>query len=194
MSPYRVHTVDTAPEGSQETLRHVRETIGVIPNLAAAMAESPSLVKGFFALRELYHQGTLSPLEIQVLSLTNAFENGCRYCMALHSTFALREGLSAESLAALRDGRPPMEPKLAALSDLSRSLVASRGQADPAVLDAFFAAGYTPAQALEVVLGVAVSVLPNFTHHLTGVPVDAVFKSQAWTPPSTQEEPTAALS
>ena len=55
-----------------------------------------------------------------------------------------------------------------ALSDLSRSLVADRGQADPVALAGIFVAGYTPAQALEVVLGVAVSVLPNFAHSLTG--------------------------
>jgi len=60
--------------------------------------------------------------------------------------------------------------------------VADRGQADPAALAAILVAGYTPAQALEVVLGVAVSVLPNFAHSLTGEAVDDVFRSQVWTP------------
>lgn len=151
---FPVHTPDTAPSASRETLRQVRATLGAVPNLAAAMAEAPTLVEGFFALRDVYYRGTLSPVEIQVLSLTNAFENGCGYCMALHSAFALKDGVSEESVAELRAGRPPVEPKLRALSDLSRSLVVRRGAVAPEELSQFLAAGYTPAQALEVVLGV----------------------------------------
>jgi AhpD family alkylhydroperoxidase len=191
MTPYPVHTVDSAPAGSRETLRHVEQTLGAVPNLAAAMAESPSLVNGFFKLREIFYAGTLSPVEIQVLALTNAFENGCRYCMALHSVFALKDGLSPDSLAALRAGRAPTEPRLAALSGLSRRMISARGQVDQETLASFFAAGYTAAQAQEVIVGVAVSVMANYAHHLTHAPVDAVFESQAWTPPASWPVPAS---
>lgn len=36
MTAFPIHTIDTAPQESRETLRHVRETLGMIPNLAAA--------------------------------------------------------------------------------------------------------------------------------------------------------------
>lgn len=180
---FQVHSIATAPEGAKQTLAHVQKTLGIIPNLAATMAESPSLVEAFFAIRDVQHHGTLSPLDVQVLSLTNACENRCSYCMALHSAFALKEGLSPESLAALRDGRAPREPRLAALSDFSRALVRNRGQVSAPDLAAFQAAGYTRAQALEVVLGVGVSILANFSHHLTAAPVDAPFEAHAWTSP-----------
>jgi uncharacterized peroxidase-related enzyme len=192
MNPYQVHSVETAPFESQAILRQVKASLGLVPNLAAAMSESPSLVKGFFALREIYHEGTLSPLETQVLSLTNAFANGCHYCMALHSAFARKEGLSAESLAALREGRSPVEPKLCALSELSRKMIATRGQVGEADLAAFFAAGFTPAQALEVVLGIAVSILANFSHHLCNAPLDEAFRAYAWTAPEAARSPTSA--
>ena len=61
---YSKHTIDTAPEGSRETLRHVQQTLGLIPNLAACMAEAPTLLRSFFAVRDLYAQGTLSPVDI----------------------------------------------------------------------------------------------------------------------------------
>jgi AhpD family alkylhydroperoxidase len=118
-----------------------------------------------------------------VLALTNAFENGCRYCMALHSTFALKAGVSQEEIEALRAGRSPMNPRLKALSDFSRAMVKQRGRVRDADLEAFQAGGFTKAQALEVVLGVAVSILPNFAHHLTDCPVDDVFRAQLWTDP-----------
>lgn len=77
----------------------------MIPNLPAAMAESPELLQGFLSIRQIFYSGTFSPGEIQVLALTNAFENGCRYGMALHSTLALKEGISKEAVEALRAGR-----------------------------------------------------------------------------------------
>jgi AhpD family alkylhydroperoxidase len=183
MTSFPIHTIDTAPEESRKTLRTVKETLGIIPNLAAGMAEAPTLVRAFFAVREMYSHGTLSPIEIQVLSLTNAFENGCEWCMAFHSAAALKEGLSKVALEALRAGRAPEDPRLGALSDLSRSMVRNRGEVSEQDLEAFYAAGFNKAQALEVVLGVGFSVMANFSGHLVQSPLDAAFEPHAWSRP-----------
>jgi AhpD family alkylhydroperoxidase len=180
MVAFPVHTAETAPPGAQPLLRGLQASLGMVPNLAASMAESPELLEGFLQIRRILHNGSFSPAEIQVLSLTNAFENGCDYCMALHSTFALREGVSPETVSALRSGASPLEPRERALSDFSRQLVRERGRAGSGALAAFLAAGYTRGQALEVVLGVAVSILPNFAHHLTACPLDETFRPHAW--------------
>lgn len=180
MSLYEVHTVETAPHDSKPLLQNLQGTIGMIPNLAASMAESPELLRGFLSIRQIFYGGTFSPAEIQVLALTNAFENGCRYCMALHSAFALKEGVSEEAVEALRAGRSPKEPKLSALSEFSRALVTRRGHVGDDELRRLFAAGYSKAQALEVVLGVAVSILPNFVHQITQCPLDGAFSAHAW--------------
>jgi AhpD family alkylhydroperoxidase len=181
MSIYSVHTVDSAPQASKPLLRNLHNAIGMIPNLAAAMAESPELLKGFLTVREIFYGGTFTAGEIQVLALTNAFENGCRYCMALHSAFALKAGVSRDTVEALRAGDLPREPGHRALSDFSRALVKKRGHVNDADLQQVLAAGYSKAQALEVVLGVAVSILPNFAHHLTQSPIDESFLAHAWT-------------
>ena len=180
MSHYEVHTIETAPPGSKPLLQELQGAIGMIPNLAASMAESPELLRGFLTIRRIFYGGTLSPGEIQVLALTNAFENGCGYCMALHSAFALKEGVSKEAVAALRAGRSPGEPRLSALSEFSRTLVKRRGHVGDDELQRFVAAGYSKAQALEVVLGVAVSILPNFAHQITHCPIDDAFGAHAW--------------
>lgn len=70
---------------------------------------------------------------------------------------------------------------LRALSAFSRRLVRDRGNA-PKELSAFLAAGFTRRQALEVVLQVAASIIPNFSHHLTDCPIDEVFAAQRWEP------------
>jgi AhpD family alkylhydroperoxidase len=181
MSIYEVHTVETAPEGSKPLLQTLKGAIGMIPNLAAAMSESPELLKGFLTVREIFYGGTFTPGEIQVLALSNALENGCPYCMALHSAFALKAGISKDTVEALRAGRPPCEPRLQALSEFSRALVKNRGHVTADDLQRVLAAGYSKAQALEVVLGVAVSILPNFAHHITQCPIDEPFRVHAWT-------------
>lgn len=180
MSKYEVHTVETAPEASKPLLQSLHTAVGMIPNLAAAMAESPELLKGFLTIREIFYGGSFTPAEIQVLALTNAFENGCRYCMALHSSFALKAGVAKDSVTALRTGRSPQEPRLRALSEFSRTLVKRRGHVSGDDLERFMTAGYSKRQALEVVLGVAVSILPNFAHHITQCVIDPAFTEHIW--------------
>ena len=189
MTTFPIHTIETAPAESRDTLRHVRETLGMIPNLAAGMAESPTLLQSFFAVRDIYARGTLSPVEIQVLALTNAYENGCEWCMAFHSAAALKEGLSREDLARLRGGRAPQDPRLQALSDLSRAMVRRRGRVGEDDLGPFYAAGFTRAQALEVILGVGFSVMSNFSGHLVHAPLGAAFEPHAWTRPTRLPSP-----
>ena len=185
MVPYQIHTIGSAPERSKPLLHKLQTSVGMIPNLAATMAESPELLKGFLQIREILYGGTFTPGEVQVLALTNAFENACAYCMAFHSTLALKEGVSPETVAALRAGAPPAaEARLGVLSDFSRKLVQKRGAVSDADLATFLAAGFTRDQALEVVLGVAVSILPNFAHHITQCPIDDAFYAQAWEQPA----------
>ncbi|HTZ90692.1 MAG TPA: hypothetical protein VMA71_10130 [Alloacidobacterium sp.] len=42
MPNYPIHTIASAPEGSKSALEQLRQAFGVIPNLAAASANSPN--------------------------------------------------------------------------------------------------------------------------------------------------------
>jgi len=183
MIVYPVHSTETAPEESRPLLCGLAENLGMVPNLAAAMAESPQLLKSFLAAREIYHGGTFTPAEIEVLSLTAAFENDVPWCMAFHSTMAHRGGVAAESVEALRQGRSPAEPRLGALSEFARTMVQRRGAVAREDLERFCGAGFTRAQALEVVLGMAFSQMANYAGHLTDVPLDEPLRPQAWQRP-----------
>jgi AhpD family alkylhydroperoxidase len=180
MIHFPVHTLESAPTGAKDGLRNLQESVGFVPNLAAAMAESPELLNGFLAVRQYYEGGTFTPGEIQVLSLTAAFENACAWCMAFHTFMARNHGISAESVSALREGRSPRDPRLRALSDFARSMIRGRGNVGAEALQQFLDAGYTRAQALEVVLGMAFSLMANYAGHLVDAPVDPPFQAHAW--------------
>jgi len=110
---YVLHTPESAPETAAEALRALQMTVGLIPNLAATMAESPALLNGFLALRERFAQTGFSAGEVQVLSLTAAYENDCAWCVAFHTAMALKEGVDRDAVDALRQGAAPAEPRLA---------------------------------------------------------------------------------
>ena len=180
MTAYPMHTLDSAPEASLSTLRHVQATLGRVPGLAAAMAESPSLLRAFFAVREIYAQGTLGAADREVLSIANAVENGCRWCVAFHTMVARASGVSPSTVEALRARRAPDDPRARALSDFTRALVRGRGAVPAETLAAFRAAGFTAAEALDVVLGVAFSTMANYAQHLVDAPLDAQIAAHAW--------------
>jgi uncharacterized peroxidase-related enzyme len=179
MSKFTVHTLESAPAGSKPALQKLKESVGLIPNLAATMANAPALIEAFVAVRAAYQNSSLSAIEREVVTLTNAVANNCTYCVAAHSTFAKMANMPPDVLAALRAGKSPAEPRLQALSDFTRKLTTARGQLSEADLEAFLAAGFTAAQALEVIVGGAVSLLANYTNHLAPAPLDEFLQPQA---------------
>lgn len=190
----RINTIESAPEDSRPTLIAAQEAMGAIPNLAGGMAESPTLLRGFFTLRKIYAEGTLSPQEIQVLAIVNARENGCTWCVAFHSRAALAAGVPRDVVETVRSGALPDDRRLNALCRLSQELIRQRGHVKAEVLTGFEAAGLTPAQSLEVVLGVGFSVLANYSQHLIQPPLDDSLRPYAWEPgrPAMAEEAAAS--
>jgi AhpD family alkylhydroperoxidase len=180
-SIYTAHTPESAPVQAAEGLRQLHAAVGLIPNLAATMAESPALLNGFLALRGLYAQTGFSGGEVQVLSLVAAFENDCAWCMAFHTAMALEEGVDREAVDALRRGEAPADPRLAALSRFARAMVRGRGAVDADTHQAFVDAGYSPRQALDVVMGLAFSLMANYAAHVTRPALDDFLKPHAWT-------------
>ncbi len=176
-SDFPIHTVDTAPDASRPALQKLQASVGMIPNLAAAMAESPALIHAFVHLRhQLETGGSFTAAERELLSLVNAAENDCRYCTAIHATFGLKAGLQPTAIDRLRSGGAPDGERLAALSVFARRVLRSRGDVAGDDLVAFLAAGFTKAQALEVIARLALSVMANYAGHLTQVPPDEAIR------------------
>ena len=180
MHSYRVHTLESAPESSRPSLLRLQQAFGLIPNLAATMAESPTLVNGFVGALLNFLGGTFTGGQRQVLMLTNAVTNRSAWAVAFHSTAALREGVAPEVVEAIRAGRLPDDRALAALSRLTRALIERRGQLDAGDLAAFTEAGFTAAQVFEVIAGLACSVMANYAGSIATPPLEAPFQPHAW--------------
>lgn len=183
MTAFTIHTLQTAPTESRETLENVKSAFGVIPNLQAVMAESPELLKAQQALWGLFDQTSFDAFEKQVVYLTIIYENECAYCMAGHSMLATMQRLPGDVLEALREGRPLADPKLEALRTLVSSMTRNRGWANDREIQDFFAAGYTHKNVLEIVLGIATKITMNYVNHIAETPNDPFMKGFDWAPP-----------
>ena len=185
------HTLESAPEGSRETIAATQKAIGFLPNLYGTMAGAPSLLNAYSAVASAFGETSLSSVEQQVVALTISELNECRYCMAAHSGLATAAGISESDLAALRSGRTLETPKLEALRSFTRSMVESRGWVSEKDIDAFLVAGFTTTQILEVIVGIAMKTMSNFTNHIADVPLDSQFEAFEWQPAALPKAPVA---
>ena len=183
MSDFIIYDVDSAPEASRGTLADAQKQYGMVPNLMGIMAESPALVRTYAEVGKAFESSSLSPLEQQIVVLTASFLNECSYCMAAHSMIAKMVGLPAIEVEALREGRPLDDPRLETLRAFTRAVVRDRGWVSRPHVEEFLRAGFTKAQLLDVVLGVAFKTLSNYTNHIVGTPLDEAFAAEAWRAP-----------
>lgn len=172
--------VETAPEESRPLLEKVRKSYKFVPNLFGTFSNSPVLLEGYLALEGVFEKGTLSATERQVVLLAASVVNSCNYCTAAHST-VLKAFLHvpAEVVAAIRSNIPVPDPRLNALVDLTKEIVNQRGYVEPQTIDNFIAAGYRKEQILEVLVGVALKTISNYTDHISPSELDQAFRSES---------------
>lgn len=182
MTGFTLHTIETAPAAARPILEGARAKLGFVPNLYANLANAPEALAAYIELSGHVQKTSLTPQEQQVVLLAASAENGCEYCVGAHSFLAKKmAGVPADVVQALRERREPADPRLAALTAFTLAVVKDRGWvADTPAIERFFAAGFSPQQALEVVLGVVQKTLSNYANHLLKTPLDAAFEAERW--------------
>jgi len=185
MSTFKLHTLASAPVGSLPILEAANKGLGFIPNLYAHLAEAPVALEAYKQLGAILEKSSFTPEEQQVVLISASIENRCEYCVAAHS-FLARNLVKVDGarVDALRGQSCLQDKKLNALVAFTRAMVRERGWvAGGQELSDFYAAGYNQQNALEVILGVAMKTISNYTNHLSDTPLDAAFSSEAWQAP-----------
>lgn len=174
---FQIHSLATAPAASREALTKIAQNYGFLPNLAGVFAESPAALNGLFGLLNVFDANdmTLSPLERQVVLLAVSVANRCEYCTAAHSMLASLNGLNRAEIDNAQQGRPLSDAKLQTLLHFAQEIVERRGWVTEADIERFTAAGFAKAQVLEVILGVALKTLTNYTNHISKPPANQQF-------------------
>ncbi|MBW6475829.1 MAG: carboxymuconolactone decarboxylase family protein [Chromatiales bacterium] len=180
---FPVHTLDSAPNAAKPSLQAAAAAFGFVPNIIGVMAASPALAEAYLTLSGIFERKTdLSPTERQVVLLTVSRYHECGYCVAAHSMAASMQDVPAQVVEAIRSDSPIPDVRLEALRQLVSAMMAKRGWLTEDDVARFLAAGYTPGQLFDVLVGVAQKVLSNFTNHLADTPLDEPFSASAWSP------------
>lgn len=180
MPTFPVHTRESAPEAARPFLDAAKQKFGMVPNLMGVLATAPAALGSYLALTGELEGSSLTPVEQQVVLIATSAENGCEYCVSVHSAVADMVKMPSEALEALRAGRDPEDARLGALARFTRQVVEERGWVAPEDLGAFLSAGFGEPQVLEVITGVALKTISNYTNHIAGTPLDGAFESQRW--------------
>ncbi len=157
----------TAPEAARPILGATRAQFGVVPSVVARMVAAPALFLAFRAATEAFERTSLSPIEREVVILVIARDVGCEVCVTMHSRLLrqLEQSALAEKLIA---GVALEDSRLDALAAFTRELLATRGDIGAEIWEAFLAAGYTRAQALEILIGFGAYTMSTYANRLTG--------------------------
>jgi len=164
---FKRYTTETAPEGSRELMKNIQASYGFMPELFAYMAESPEALEAYVTVNKLVSKTSLSPAQQQLVLLAVSKINACDFCQVAHEAVGLRSGLDKDTLAALKADENIQNVGDAALVNLAQTIVKKRGWLDESDLLAFYNAGFGPKQVMEVILGVSLKTLSNYTNHLT---------------------------
>lgn len=181
MVEFRVHDEHSAPEEVAPALERTKKSLGFIPNMYGVMAESPQLFNSYHTLSEQFQHSSLSKEAKHVVFLTVSRQNSCHYCMAAHSTMAHQAKVDPEAINAIRDDKPVPDESLEAVRSFTQAVITNQGWVPEDETDRLLAAGYGQRQILDIVLGVAMKTLSNYTNHFAHTPVDKAFEAQAWT-------------
>ena len=174
------HTVESAPPESRRSMESTTRRLGYLPAPVARLASSPQLLDGFLRVSGLFETATLDPIARETVILTIATRNGCHVCVAMHTATLVRLGADPGLVDALRAGRLLDDERLDAVRVFTLEVLACAGAVEPAVMDAFLAQGFTPRNALEVVLGIGAYTMSTIANRMTGAPLDEPLAPFAW--------------
>ena len=180
MSTLKIHTIETAPEGSKKLLNKSLKAFGMVPGLHGVLADSPETLDAYQKLHELFSNSSFNNEELTVVWQTINVEHGCHYCVPAHTGIAHMMKVDKNLTDALRNKTSIANEKLEILRNTTLAIVRNRGRISDADLKAFFDAGYRQQQVLEIILGLAQKTISNYTNHIANTPIDKPFKKFAW--------------
>lgn len=145
------------------------EKYGLLPNLSGLFADTPATLQELLAAMSAFdtQETRLSLLERQVVLLAVSVTYQCLDCTETRGVLPCANGQEYLELERLQHGRPLADPKLEALRSFSEAIAEYLGQLGQPEVQRFLTSGFTLAQTLEVIFGVALKTLANCTGRTT---------------------------
>lgn len=170
MTTITVPTRDEVSPANQALFDNLKKAVGTVPNLYATMAHSEHALGNYLAFQN--GKSTINGKAREIVNLVTSQVNGCQYCLAAHTMIGKMNGFTDTQVLEIRSGRASFDAKFDALARLVREMVVERGHTGQALVDAFFEAGWTKENLVDVIAAVGDKTITNYLHSTTHVPVD----------------------
>lgn len=170
MTAFTVPTRETVSPANQAIFDQLKGQLGFVPNLYATLALSEHALGNYLAFQNA--RSSITGKAREVVNLVVSQVNDCAYCLAAHTAIGAMVGFTPGQILEIRAGRAAFDAKLDALAKLTRSIALNRGRAEPALVDAFFAAGWTQEHLVDAIVVIGDKTVTNYLHATTSVPVD----------------------
>jgi len=155
---------------NQALFDSLKKSLGMVPNLYATFAHSEHALGNYLALQS--GKSSLSAKARELINLVVSQVNACEYCLAAHTAIGKMTGYTDAQILEIRRGRASFDARLDALARLVRNIASERGHADPALVQAFFDAGWTEGNLVDAIVVIGDKTVTNYLHGTTQVPVD----------------------
>ncbi|MFL9864658.1 carboxymuconolactone decarboxylase family protein [Paraburkholderia fungorum] len=170
MTIINVPTRDEVSPANQAIFDKLKSSLGKVPNLYATLAHSEHALGSYLAFQNA--KSSITGKAREIVNLVVSQVNDCEYCLAAHTVIGKMNGFTDEQILEIRGGRASFDAKFDALARLVKNITVNRGHADQAFVDAFFAAGWTKANLVDVIVAIGDKTVTNYLHGTTRVPVD----------------------
>jgi uncharacterized peroxidase-related enzyme len=170
MKTIQVPTHDQVSPANQARFDQLKKGLGMVPNLYATLAHSEHALGNYLAFQG--GKSSLSAKARELINLVVSQVNSCEYCLAAHTVIGKMIGFSDAQVIEIRRGRASFDARLDALARLARNIASERGHADPALVQAFFDAGWTEGNLVDAIVVIGDKTVTNYLHGTTKVAVD----------------------
>ncbi|WP_296698399.1 carboxymuconolactone decarboxylase family protein [Algoriphagus sp.] len=170
MKDFKVPTREEVSPNNQAIFDQLNKGLGFVPNLYAYFAKNETALSDYLNLQN--RKSTLKAKEREVINLVVSQVNNCRYCQSAHTALGKMNGFSEDQILEIRGGAASFDPKLDSLAKFTQSVTINRGKASQNAKEAFFAAGYSEANLIDVIIVIGDKIISNYIHNLTGFEID----------------------
>jgi AhpD family alkylhydroperoxidase len=157
------------------TLAELEKDVGFVPNLMAAMADSPAAPLVYTKSDVIMHDALLTLQEQQVVQLVVYLFNGCAYCSSAYSKLAEANGVSHADVVAIRHGKAPQDEHVAELVWITNTILEKRGHLHEQDLQRAADAGFDRPRVYEILAHMGRKMFANYAVHIIHPEIDEGF-------------------
>jgi len=171
MSRFKVPSFDEVAPEAQTTFEGLKKLSGKVPNLYATIGYSANALNSYLAFVQAQAKGTFHAKDREAIYLIVSELNGCEYCLAAHTVGAMKNGWTEDQTLLLRSGDIE-EGSWPILFKVIKSVIANKGEVEDKILNAYFAAGNTEKNLMDLMVLINIMSFTNYVYRLIKVPID----------------------